>query len=1048
MADDAYGELAMGADGQFIIPKKSKVISFRWQDGFVSPFLATSQTALSNLVAAIQTLHAERPTGSAPFDSVVDLGSGKGDILFALADASEPGGLLHGKLAGKFVGVELDGELVAESNAKAAAIGLSAGRSTEHELVFVKGDVVTHEIFLGPAEMESVFGCPKTTVESVCSAADIITVFLLPAAISKMIPFLRRMIEGGKIVISIKWSLEYSGQSLEEYRDSAASSDFDSTPPAVITQLNGKISDQSNTIAKLEAALEAQAFAVTSQKDQIEALKATLALADKRDQLASQNASSMTASLTRALQEKSAAHHEISRLQSLNPSAPALSDPTAPFSHPPAPFDRADSGISLPETDLVPSIRLLTNWLVENGFKADRQFSDQFAFASNDAINVPVVSCEEEGPLKNQIAQFLAPGSKVHALLAKAMHGLLANHSTLDILKHKSLGCVDKDVHQDVGFMQRMDILMDEFPLALSLKRAVFEEEEIKMDWRVYSWEDAAKRLRAVVQENVGLKQRKLKLEREIGDLEQHLRNFQSSKPVPGLDSDILAAMKQAKSHWREFAERKYDYFISYRVSSDAPLAKEMYFRLRLMASNDRVFLDSEKLKDGNDWTEGFSTGLKHSKIVVLIVSDGSLERMKHANESQDNVLLEWENAILAAAEAQCAVLPRDVISSLYSVQLPDKRFENPVKTMGQCFLSPHEIIRHLRSLQGVFLPDMRMLKQILPKFSEKLDDINKCWVEKLSRAVRAKDELGLGDISRVVSVKSVPNTELLNAFLESSLTYFDKWECLSLEDSKFKQLDVFIHLFGNTSVMKDITLELSGNELNNGALNSLFLNSKYSFISELVVTRNNLTNQDMSLVATALLKSSTIRVLNLSDNLINLEQGCRSLTMLLKGSQSLQELVLGGNKVLPKGVQAIADGLAHSKTLIKLDLYETGIQLGGAWAIMLSVADRKFEFKHQSFIRSGHSILPTMEDLKYSGVANITHVDVSWNLSPQDESIVAFMHSLQKMENLKFLNLSGCKIDIDLKNSGKIFSGTSFIFERLADFKALQWKTASIPTL
>ncbi|KAJ3286144.1 hypothetical protein HDU79_006717 [Rhizoclosmatium sp. JEL0117] len=211
---DEYKELEVGTDGQFIIPKKSRVNNFKWQEGFVSPFLATSLTALARLAEAIDRLHTSRP-----FKSVIDLGSGKGDILFSLAKAAGPGGVLEGKLTGRFIGVELDGALVDESRIAASSFNVPSGL----ELLFVKGDIITKELF----DQSDSGLAGDSTVESLSEDVDIITVFLLPAAIAKIIPFLRRMIEAGKVIVSVMWSIEYSGQSLEEYRDLEASTDTD-----------------------------------------------------------------------------------------------------------------------------------------------------------------------------------------------------------------------------------------------------------------------------------------------------------------------------------------------------------------------------------------------------------------------------------------------------------------------------------------------------------------------------------------------------------------------------------------------------------------------------------------------------------------------------------------------------------------------------------------------------------------------------------------------------------------------------------------------------
>ncbi|KAJ3109319.1 NAD(+) hydrolase sarm1 [Phlyctochytrium planicorne] len=99
-----------------------------------------------------------------------------------------------------------------------------------------------------------------------------------------------------------------------------------------------------------------------------------------------------------------------------------------------------------------------------------------------------------------------------------------------------------------------------------------------------------------------------------------------------------------------------YDFFISYRVSSDSLLAREL--SLHLVGRGFKVFLDQEKLKDGEDWRKGFVRGLKRSKVVLMLVSKGCVQRMVHSNHTVDNVLLEWETAMCAQEMGFCHAVP------------------------------------------------------------------------------------------------------------------------------------------------------------------------------------------------------------------------------------------------------------------------------------------------------------------------------------------------------------------------------------------------------
>ncbi|KAJ3025925.1 UNVERIFIED_CONTAM: NACHT, LRR and PYD domains-containing protein 14 [Siphonaria sp. JEL0065] len=134
-------------------------------------------------------------------------------------------------------------------------------------------------------------------------------------------------------------------------------------------------------------------------------------------------------------------------------------------------------------------------------------------------------------------------------------------------------------------------------------------------------------------------------------------------KPV-GLPDDP-AAFISARGEWFESAET-YDFFISYRVATDAPIAMELYFRLKDQRIIDqygqsrqvRVYWDKECLKKGQDWHDGFVKGLKNSRCVLMLASPGAMEGMKKSNKYADNVLLEWETAVMAGQKGICVPQP------------------------------------------------------------------------------------------------------------------------------------------------------------------------------------------------------------------------------------------------------------------------------------------------------------------------------------------------------------------------------------------------------
>ncbi|KAI8610055.1 hypothetical protein BC830DRAFT_1173027 [Chytriomyces sp. MP71] len=97
----------------------------------------------------------------------------------------------------------------------------------------------------------------------------------------------------------------------------------------------------------------------------------------------------------------------------------------------------------------------------------------------------------------------------------------------------------------------------------------------------------------------------------------------------------------------RHHKQRKHHVFISYRVDPDAPIAEKLFYLLD-EPKKRVVYLDKKCLNDGENWQEGFLTGLKNSEAIVFLISYASVRMMasKAAKGIQDNVVLEMEEAL------------------------------------------------------------------------------------------------------------------------------------------------------------------------------------------------------------------------------------------------------------------------------------------------------------------------------------------------------------------------------------------------------------------
>ncbi len=102
-----------------------------------------------------------------------------------------------------------------------------------------------------------------------------------------------------------------------------------------------------------------------------------------------------------------------------------------------------------------------------------------------------------------------------------------------------------------------------------------------------------------------------------------------------------------------ERGEACYSAFISYRVASEAPLARLLFDELNhsVTAGGHRVtvYWDAHRLVKGEDWETGFASGLLHSLCFIPLLSYGFTAPLAALHEEQlaDAVVRGWEAAPL-----------------------------------------------------------------------------------------------------------------------------------------------------------------------------------------------------------------------------------------------------------------------------------------------------------------------------------------------------------------------------------------------------------------
>lgn len=137
-----------------------------------------------------------------------------------------------------------------------------------------------------------------------------------------------------------------------------------------------------------------------------------------------------------------------------------------------------------------------------------------------------------------------------------------------------------------------------------------------------------------------------------------------------------LSSLPPLNAKWqcRNLDHKGHQIFISYRVVPDQALTETL--ALAVSGSGEAsVFLDKYCLQPGEEWEVGFLNGLRSARLVVLVISEATLEGIRRAHERPDNVLLEYEVALELASIGRAVVLP--VIVGRYADSEVDGRMQS-----------------------------------------------------------------------------------------------------------------------------------------------------------------------------------------------------------------------------------------------------------------------------------------------------------------------------------------------------------------------------------
>ncbi|KAJ3213099.1 NAD(+) hydrolase sarm1 [Dinochytrium kinnereticum] len=546
-----------------------------------------------------------------------------------------------------------------------------------------------------------------------------------------------------------------------------------------------------------------------------------------------------------------------------------------------------------------------------------------------------------------------------------------------------------------------------------------------------------------------------------ISDRERSWQDQSSSS-----EDDIHELKRVAWSDWpisNSNGERhyKFDYFISYRVSSESNLAREL--RLELTLRGKTVFLDQEELKDGEDWRKGFVTGLKRSKVVILLISQGCVERMKGSSHQIDNVLLEWETALYAQEMGFCHVVPiyvgkgqldfKDYPTQHANLSAKDSDSDmacqqsafstlSQVKRIARCHYLPFPREGCEGKLIDDLVEDLREFDKLYEKTILKRSILTFCELSTIETF-----KLRFGDPKDIVQMWQSDSLQLNHVQkrnfekVKSMLEFNKSWKNFKIEErGKLEDLVAILKLI----VAKDPTLihiQGCGFESHAVATELFQMISEIPSITNIQVDGKGPCLEESTFEALMKgLKNTCVHRLELMDLFIQTSSLSIHTRDFLKGNETLTYMDFSGNYIQDADMQIILEGLSGNKIIKTLKLDDSGVTESGLVQLWLTLKSTNVETLEISSRNEGSmsstqavnsfveyiSTTSTLKNLVLGSgcflgpIENITVASRAFagnksiislgflNTKLDSESLEILVESVRKMNQLESIDISG----------------------------------------
>ncbi|KAF9119580.1 hypothetical protein BGX30_003757 [Mortierella sp. GBA39] len=190
--------------------KATRMFSYDWANGYVSPFRPTPRDILTNMLQHVDFSTTETNRGNS---AILDLGCGDGLVLVQALETFPRSQL------SRAIGVDLDRPLLEAAHDRIQQEHPSSTQpqaASEYDILsrleLYHGDLTTMQdpltTIMAPPNPQNTTPSPTATMDTLISESSHLFVYLLPEALSKLAPLLLdAMVTKHKVVLSMRWEI-------------------------------------------------------------------------------------------------------------------------------------------------------------------------------------------------------------------------------------------------------------------------------------------------------------------------------------------------------------------------------------------------------------------------------------------------------------------------------------------------------------------------------------------------------------------------------------------------------------------------------------------------------------------------------------------------------------------------------------------------------------------------------------------------------------------------------------------------------------------------